>query len=445
MTGLTVVTAVIVLLAAYGRLTWGQALALGAATPSGAALLVGGLGVPTFYGVALAVAGVLAASLLGLGRHGPRQHEQLSAGALLLVLFFAWSTLVTLTAPLMFDGLRLIHPTSFQLVAGTLSSSNIAQLGYLALGICVVIYLARSPRTRPQLLGLALGLTVVLSFARFLSIETGLPFPEGLFDSSPTAAFIETEVGGGQRVRGILSEPAALASVCVTAIAYFVARAAAVRGPRRVGCLGVAGVALYLGFVSTSATFVVAGLAAGVIFAGAGTVRFAARRSRIGLLLGLTVCAGIVVLVTIAPRVLAFAETTIDDKIGSASFGARSSSDTLSLGVFLDTFGYGVGLGSARGSSLLPTLLSSVGIVGTLLLVAGIATIAVSARGDRQYRPVVAALIALLVTKVTSSPDLSSSTLWLCLGLLAHAGLRSRRRDEALPRGVSRAVAEGRA
>lgn len=428
MTGLTVVIGVVLLLTVIGRISLPQALAIGGATPSGAALIVGSTVVPTFYAVAMAVAAAAALRVAHARGVDGLARRPFPPGCLLLAVFFAWSLLVTLAAPLLFDGQLLTHPGADQLVAGTITSSNVAQIVYLFLGICVVVYLARSEAAGPWVLGTALGACLVLSFARYLALQLDLPFPGNFFDSSPNFIYIETVAGGGERVRGILSEPAALANTCVTGAAYFLARSADVRGARRYGCLGVAGIAAFLGSVSTSATFVVAGLTSAAIFLGLAGFGFLARRVRISLVLGLLVCCSIVGIAVVAPRVIDFVRTTIDLKLGSGSFDERSSADAVAIEVFLDTFGFGVGLGASRPSSFIPTLLSSVGLVGALLFVAALTTLLLSTRRDREARPVVYALAAFMIVKIISGPDLSdpTGTLWLSLGVLARYALVSR-------------------
>ena len=57
-------------------------------------------------------------------------------------------TLSTVVAPVFFDGFPVSLPVKGaapnELHAGVLTASNLAQIIYLALGICVVVFLARS-------------------------------------------------------------------------------------------------------------------------------------------------------------------------------------------------------------------------------------------------------------------------------------------------------------
>jgi hypothetical protein len=426
---LTFITAAVVVYGLLGRRGYGRALALGGATVAGSAVVVGGTAIPTFYAVAVGAAAVLAIGLLGSGRGGPRMPQASPPGMSLLVGFVVWSTFVTLIAPLLFDGLVTVTPAATPLVAGVLTTSNIAQTGYLVLGVCVLLYIARSERSRPELIGLTAGAAIVLSAWRYLSQVAGLPFPEGVLDNSPRFAYIETAAGGAPRFRGIFSEPASLAGACLIAIAYMIPRASLVTGWRRVGTLGVAGIALYLGIVSTSATFVVAGIVTGLVAAIAGIVGFLSRRTSLSRLLSVAGCVTVVVAIWALPTIFSFVGKTVNDKVRSSSYTERSTANADALNIFVDTFGFGVGLGSARASSFLPTLLCATGAVGAILLTAFLATVLYQASGLKEYRPVLWALIALLVVKVAAGPDLSDSSgiFWISLGLLSRGILEARR------------------
>ncbi len=306
MSGLTLIVFVVVVYGVVSRGGYGRALALGGATASGSAIVVGTTAVPTFYAVAFGAVVALALSVLDRARRPGRQRVPLPPGALLLVLFFVQSTIVTLIAPLLFDQMPIVTPVATELVAGQLTSSNLAQIVYLFLGVCVVVFLARSPHASPSLIGLTTGLAILLSFWRYLAPLLGLPFPEGLFDNSPSFAYIETAAGGGVRFRGIFSEPAAMAGTAVATMAYMLPRSAQLRGWRRTGALAVAAIALYLGVISTSATFVVAGVITAAIAGTTLTIGFLARRLSLSKVVGLLGVVALVVGMWLLPTVVDF-------------------------------------------------------------------------------------------------------------------------------------------
>ena len=266
MTSLTLITILIVVYGVLNRSGYGRALALGGVTASGAAAIVHDIAVPTFYAIALGTVVALGLSLLGNGKTPDAIRRSLPPAVSLLLCFLIWSVFVTLVAPVFFDGMTvLVPPRQIQLAATIFTNSNYAQVIYLTLGVSVVLFLARSARSRPELIGLLVGLTTLLSLWRYLHQLVGLPFPEGMLDNSPSFDYIETAPDDVQRFRGIFSEPAGLAGSCLVTIAYMLPRSLQVRGWRRAGALLVAAVATYLGIISTSATFVVAGVAIALI------------------------------------------------------------------------------------------------------------------------------------------------------------------------------------
>lgn len=428
MTSLTLVTLLVMAYGVVSRGGYGRALALGGATAAGAAVALGGVAMPTFYVTALGAAGALVLALLGIGRLRRPRREPLPPGVPLLLLMLAWSAMVTLLAPVFFS--RMFVSTAkgrAQLLAGYVTPSNVAQILYLALGVCVVVFLARSPYSRPELIGLLVFTTTILSFWRYLHGEVGVPFPEGLFDNSPTLAFIETAPGGEERFRGILSEPSSLAASCLITIAYGLSRAPRVQGWRRAGVLTVVAAAAYMGSISTSTTFVVAAavVAALAVLSLLGSLLF--RRARVTVTAAVMACIALMAAIWLLPTVVDYVSATVGDKVGTASYDERSMANTTAYDLFFDTYGYGVGLGSNRASSFLPGLLSTVGLVGTLLFATAVALLISKTASIPAYRPVLWALVTMLVLKLVAGPDLSdpSGVIWMSLGLLSHAAVRA--------------------
>ena len=429
MTTLTLSTVVVILYGILGRGGYGRALSLGGATGAGAAFVAGGTAVPTFYAVALGTAVALFVQLLPGRGPKPAEIRRLPPAVPLLLLFFAWSALVTAVAPVLFDRFPVSLPvqgtTPNELHAGVFTSSNLAQTLYLALGICVVVFLARTRMAGPELIGLAAGLTTLLSAWRYLHQNGGLPYPEGVFDNAPFYAYIETAPGGIQRFRGILSEPSALAASSLITTTYMVSRAAHVEGRRRWGAVLVAAIAVFLGIISTSTTFIVASVVVAGIAALTFSAGFLLRRRSVTAVASVVACTAVVVAMWVIPIVTTFVTTAVNSKVSSASFDERSGADTSSYGLFFDTFGTGVGLGANRASSLLAGLLSTTGLIGTLLFVIAVATLLVRSAPVLEYRPVAWALVTSLVLRAIAGPDLSDSSgiLWMSLGLLSRAAM----------------------
>jgi hypothetical protein len=424
MTSLTLATIAIVVYGVLNKRGYGRALALAGVTASGSAAVVGIIAVPTFYAVALGTAVALGLQPLGSGAIPSNPRRPLPGPLWLLVFFLLWSLLVTLLAPALFNGMTVHVPSgATKLAIGYFTTSNVAQIIYLALGVCVVWFLARSSKPGPELIGLVTGTATLLSLWRYLNQLIGLPFPEGLFDNSPAFAYIESAPDDVERFRGIFSEPSGLAGLSLVTIAYMLPRSFQLRGGRRVGALLTAGTAAYLGAISTSATFVVAGVAVGLIAGVTFALRFLLRRTSVSVLASVAGCALVIGALWFLPILAGFVETTVNQKVGSASFSERSATNDAALDVFVNTFGFGVGLGSNRASSFVPGLLSTTGIVGTIVFATAVAVLIQRASAVREYRPVIWAVVTLLVAKVVAGPDLNdtSGVMWISLGLLSAA------------------------
>jgi hypothetical protein len=443
LTSLTILTLAAILYGVFGSRGYGVALALGGVTAAGAAFVAGTIVVPTFYAVAAGTVVALVVRVVRRTRDPDPLTNSPTPGGVALILLLLWGTLVTLAAPELFSGTTVLNPggSLAQLQAGVFSASNLAQIVYLALGVAVALYVARSPGAGPELIGIATGLTILLSFWSYLHQLFGFPFPTGFFDNSPSFSFIDTEAGGGARFRGILSEPSGLAAAALVAICYMASRAVRVSGWRRWGAIVVALIATYLASISTSGTFVVAGVIVASLAIVSFLARFVLRGQNVHPAVVAAICGAAVASVWVLPTIIAFIGDTVNQKTGSSSYIDRSSADALSYQIFRETSGFGVGLGANRPSSFAADLVSTVGLVGTLLFAVTVIYLIWRSRSIDKYRPVVWALVALLIVKLIASPDLSDSSgvLWISIGLLSHA-IRERTSIELLEWPVTRSM-----
>lgn len=435
MTTLGACLALVMVVLAVRRGAYPWALAVGGLTPAGVATFTGGFPVPTFYAACLGVVVALVATAVAhrrdLGgpapRHqgdAPRSQVRTHLGVTLLWIFVAWSVMVTLVAPALFAGVEVLQNGQTRLlVPGLITKSNLAQIVYLVLSISAVAYLARVRSAGVRLIGFVVSGITLLSFWRLLAVNVGLPFPESLIDNSPTLAYIETEVGGAPRFRGILSEPSSLANMMLAMIAYGVARIPQVTGPGRWGLVALLAMAAWMGYVSTSGTFV-AGLALLTLLALVVMLLRTMLGRRVlplsGIAAGLTVIAA---LPFILPPAVSWFVGAVSAKVDSTSYTDRLGSDVHALGVFGETLGLGAGLGSERPSSFGAALLATVGLFGTALFAAAVVLIIAKSMHDRDARPARWVLIAVLMSKLISGPDLTATSglPWIALGVLAAA------------------------
>jgi hypothetical protein len=95
----------------------------------------------------------------------------------------------------------------------------------------------------------------------------------------------------------------------------------------------------------------------------------------------------------------------------TGSFVNRTASDLYGLELFVHTYGLGLGLGSNRASSLLTTLLSCVGLLGTLAF--GIFYFKLFTNLPKEYAWLKWAAFALLLNMCIDISDVTFPILWL--------------------------------
>jgi hypothetical protein len=398
------------------------AIAIGGMMPSGAFLVLGGIALPTVY--ASAIFAVLASVLLRIGARSRTAPP--SRGILVLWVFALWVVIVTVAAPFLFSGVQVIAlgGTSRALDPATfLTSSNIAQLLYLVLGVACAALAAARPERAVWFVYLALAGAALLSVWRYAGINLGLPFPYGFFDNSPGFRYIDGAPGGIVRFRGIFSEPAALAASSLACVATGVSLLRRVTGGKRVFVIvGTLAAAFNLS-QSTSATGVLAAavLVVVVIVTAVGGLVLHGRRWSVGATT--LVVIGATAAIWLLPVAGAFLQGVVDAKVGTSSYDERSGADLYSFGLVLQTYGFGVGVGSNRPSSFLAALLAGTGVIGSLLFFGVVMRYSLRATAAPAVRPLLWALLAIMLAKFVASPDLSDTTgtMWLAIGALIGA------------------------
>lgn len=441
-TPLGILAGIALLLAAASRIRPISVFAASAGLTIGCSVIVGGESVTVFYTLALGFAAHLGYAWFS-GRRTiwrstslhllPEQDRWYALpGAPVLLFFGMWCALITLVGPTLFRGYPVLVPRGgidAQVQdPGTLdyTVSNFAQLLYLLLGLATILVVARARAPVGQLVGIALGLQAALVFWRLLSVNTGVPFPEGFFDNSTNVHFIESTSTGETRFRGIMAEPSSLGEGSLATVAYFAARVPLARGGGRLLSMVLVVMAVISGLLSTSAAFVAAGLVCAAVALVVAFVGFTLRRSAVSPLLALVICGSVVMAAVSYREVLRLVGQVASEKVGSSSYHSRSGADLFSLNLTLDTWGLGTGLGSNRPSSMIAALLSCVGVPGTLALFAFM-TIMVTANWHRRLlRPTIWALVAIVVSKIVAGPTTLEPIPALCLGVLAHAAWRAR-------------------
>jgi hypothetical protein len=396
------------------------------AFPQTAGLVVDGNGFPLFY---LAVVEVLLlgapALLMTLAR--PRRDAESRRrfpSDLVGVALVVWAAVIGIAGPRIFAGLRVFDPAlGVDGQVGNMSVlepslGNIAQLGYLTLGVALLLVSGRLFPVDSRLMGAALWVALVLGAVRMVAEPW---WPHALLQNMPGYSYATPE-----RLSGTFYEPSVLGLYLVAAACYFGVRL--LRGPARarvgaVSALGLVGAE----FVANASGTALLGL---VIVAGGGVVVLLVRRlgERGGT--GPRVQPWAVVLGTGAlalglTQLPALYDLTIgqaERKASSFSYLARGLANERSWQLFIETSGLGVGLGSHRPSSLFFLVLSCLGAVGTVLLIVLVAMAVISAARTHGAAASGWALAGVLVSGVIAVPDLSMPVIWIGLAACVAAG-----------------------
>jgi len=102
----------------------------------------------------------------------------------------------------------------------------------------------------------------------------------------------------------------------------------------------------------------------------------------------------------------------------SDSFVHRTAADIYAFTIFISTYGLGAGLGSSRSSSLIPTLLSTIGIIGVtsfIMLIYSVIRRIIKIHCDKYSNIcnyIYWSLLTLLIAHCISIPDISFPPLW---------------------------------
>ena len=394
-----------------GRRAFAYVLAATAAFPVSAVVTVAGTSVTPFYALS-AVAAVLLFFDSSRFVSAP--------GRPLLMVFAAWSLLVTLVAPFIFRGVRVLSPREGVDNAVmspdplAFSVSSIAQAGYLMLALCAVIFLARSG-VGPLVAAAPLALGTLLSSLAAGMAFVGVRWPSEIFDTSVNVMYSDTSDGFESRLRGVFSEPSELAGFSLAAMAFFAVAAFRVKPRSRVAAVILAALAALNLQLSSSGTAVMGVAIFAAIAAVAGIIHVIRNDGRAlpYVLLGILL-AGVPAVLFLG-RIIAEAQTVVNGKVGSISYVSRTTADLFSLGIVGETFGIGVGLGANRPSSFGAMLLAGVGVIGTVAFVGFVITIVRHATKVRTASPAVWGLIATLTAKAVALPDLSVPVLWVLI------------------------------
>lgn len=367
-----------------------------------------------------------------------------------LLLLVLWEVLSAMSLPRLFSGETLVFSTNRGVIGGVALmplkplSTNLTQSIYALLGLVCFLSvrsLLDSERRMAKMRDAVLLLTALNILAAVLQLaENHLGFPSvlNLFRNASYATFTGGEVGGLLRIYGTFPETSVFSSFT---LALFAFTASLCRdGVRGVYSGTVALVSLGLLLITTSSTAYAGLLIYGIIatamaLAQAYWHRQALRVGPTTLMMVAVVLAGCFIMLSqpeIFSRIFEFFDVTLVNKLDSSSGRERSLWNRQGWINFIDTYGLGIGFGSARTSSFPMALLSNTGVIGVGLftlfcwrlfagpIIAEPTTVAAVSRAARH------GLLAVLVAGTISGTMADPGMVFYTLSAAAAAGLAYR-------------------
>ena len=328
---------------------------------------------------------------------------------------------------------------------------NINQISYILINTMLVYTLAhQSAYLHPTQLLRVIDRGVItaglLALAvcgwQLLAHATGIYFPSDfLFSNAGYLRADNQAFFGSLRLNGPFSEPSALAYFFSGFLLYFWKRSRV--QPTMLSTALVIGLtgAIFLAY-STTGYFVLATFIAIVgldlipsVRRRLRAVRLTWRKAAIAGLLVFAVGSATVWVFNDWARLSPILNISLFDKEKSSSFAVRTGAEAMAVEVIAQTGGIGIGLGSHKPNSLTLTLLSNVGVGGTVAFLLFVVMLLrpaepgpVAARRGLPFdeTPLRFLVIGLLLVHAVSNPNFNVVLLWIACGLLAgyHASVR---------------------
>jgi len=382
-------------------------------------------GIQPYYVIATFILVRAAANLL-LGRRQPKSMPKHKW----LLLFGSIAISSAFILPFVFSGIPVYDAKVGIDEGGTIRPAlqfglnNVAQAGFLAWHIATayaVLAIPFSARKVRRAYIYAFYLIVFFVAAQSIFNLAGIPFPDSLLRNNPGYGISDPSfISHGMRSPGSFAEPSFAGAFLTFYCIGFTAEYLAGKGSAARVLISLAAT----GVVSSSGSLLVVGLCIFALFVRYSPYRLPwyiniRRARRISLILFLAIAPLVLSLVvSSAARQLLFQYTV--EKGDSSSFFNRTAADLYALQLLPQSDWIGVGLGSNRGSSMLTTLLSNVGIIGVLAF--GIFYFGVFARVPKEYSFFKWAAFALLLNMCLNIPDVTFPIVWISIMLAVQFG-----------------------
>lgn len=397
-------------------------------------------GVSPFYFVEICVALRFLILVWYRGRWLPPGKASARGIVVPLLTFLAWSFASGLVMPHLFAGIPVYAPREMEdmdMVLGNLvplrwTLSNLAQGLYLALNVVAVLFALHMIQTTDQAEKLAKALrwavftVVVAGLLQHLAQLTGWSYPYAVFNNNPNNPFdfqpLDQQLGGFLRISSTFAGPVYTGSfVAAVGCGLLASYLRGSRGARRLLSLLVV-LSILLTTLSTDGyAALIVMLCPLLIYFNPFAKRESIRQPSFGkgwAVVGLTALCILGLTLLLIPSLSQDVVAMTVEKSEGISFASRVAADLDAFGIFEKTYGLGTGLGSSRHSSLLTTLLCTVGIVGTTLFAMVIYRIVKLFPGKRapsMLQMSFWSLIGLLVAECIAVPDVNRPVLWALL------------------------------
>jgi hypothetical protein len=359
-----------------------------------------------------------------------------------LAMLVLWGVVSAVFLPHVFGGQTLVRGTDRNVMAGVQLmplrplSTNLTQTAY-AVGSVAAFLAVRSllaaqgrlVRFADAVLILAAA-NVAAALLNLAELHAGIPSLLEYVRNAGYAILVGGEIGGLLRISGTFAETSAFSAFTLPLFAFCASLWNDGWRARYSGPLAAALLALL--FASTSST-AYAGLAVYAACLAAATLWRALLSNgtpRLGIVAALLWLAAVIVCLVllirpeIGERVVDYFQLTLVRKLDSSSALERGSWNTQAWQNFIDTYGVGTGLGSARASSYPLVLASNVGVLGLVLFGAFLWRVMGIGESPRSFDPVVRASRRAVLAAVIGA-SISAVVFDLGLAFYAYAAAAS--------------------
>ena len=309
------------------------------------------------------------------------------------------------------------------------SNSNLGQAVYLMLNVGLLWYAGQTCRTGEAARGvvrafyLAGAIVIGVAAYQLLSSFTGLPFPDDLLYSNDSFVMQNgTAILDMPRICATYTEPAGLASFLVPLVLLAAGMAELPTAGWRDVALLIAAIAFCILSTSSTAYLGLAGIAAWAVCRYVFLPAMRGRGSTKAAVAVLVLIVAAIVTVAVSAQLQEVLRVMVFEKNQTSSYEQRSFADSHSMDLAKKTFGLGVGLGSNRASSFLPSMLSTIGLCGIATLAVLMILLVRRPRGDAAalawHGPLAVSLVGAVGVLLVSGPDLSTPTIWVGMAAL---------------------------